>query len=84
MSKSSDADGGDPERVTEKTLEDIRDQQNLADVFFGAAGVVGISAMVLYFMTDWDDEGGASDPAAVDVQAMVTPDGAGVVWRGSL
>jgi len=84
MGKSSDADSGDPERNTEATLEDIRDTQNLADIFFGAAGVVGISSMVLYFMTDWDDEAAPDPTQGLDVQAVVHGDGAAVMVRGSL
>ena len=48
-----------------------------ADVLFGTAGVLGITAVVLAALTDWggDDEGeGAS--------AWIAPSGGGAAWRG--
>ena len=82
---SDDAGKVEPERNTQDTIDDIGDKQNLADIFFASAGVVAVGATILYFMTDWGDErAGDQSPGGLEVQAVLTPNGAGLVWRGSL
>lgn len=79
------ADDRDAELNTRQTIQDIRDKQQLADIFFGAAGVVAVGATVLYFMTDWDDgEQQDSSGASARLQPVIGPGSAGLILRGSL
>jgi tetratricopeptide (TPR) repeat protein len=64
----------DPAREGKRA--DAEDAELLADVFFGAAGVLGIATTVVAFVTDWDGEGEnrAGDGADGDADGSETGD----------
>lgn len=51
----------------------------LADVFFGVAGALGVTTLVLYFLTDFD---GDSDERAVSPEVAIGSGGARLSLRG--
>jgi hypothetical protein len=84
-------DAGPPRslEVTESQRDRISNLSTTADIFFIGAGVLGVGAVVLGFLTDFDGEGGDEETAAEGTDstaswdAVVLPGGGALNLRGA-
>lgn len=76
------ASGDESERfqVTQAQIDNVEQLALFADVFFGAALVLGVASVVLVFVTDWAGE--APSAAAVSFAPFATDDAAGLAVQG--
>lgn len=76
------SDSEDQFEVTQARIAAMEQNALIADVMFGAAGVLGIATVVLAFVTDW-----GSEPPPEAASLRVTPFGgataAGLTLEGS-
>lgn len=82
LQSESDAEGADPlDRSTIDEANDATSQRAaIADVFFGVAGALAVTTVVLGFLTDFD--GDADSREGVETSAWISPGSAGVQVGG--
>ena len=81
MEKSS-AEGQDPRLPRDDHVRRIDNRARVADAMFGTAVLCGVATVVFYFVTDWEQDQPASEPAAVEVRASVQRAGGSVSLGG--
>jgi hypothetical protein len=73
-------------QVTEAQIAAMEEAALFADIFYGAAAVLGVASIVLLFVTDWNDGAAPSPPptTAFRVTPFASDTAAGLVLEGSL
>lgn len=82
LTLKSDAEDLDPRLPRAQEADDIQGSALLADILFASAGALAIGTVVIYFLTDWDDE--EQDVASITIAGSLFPGGATLNLGGAL